>query len=249
MAVTLVAAGTLASIANNAVTQNVTIPAFTFDANAGQFVRIRAQKNSTGFTLSAPVGWTQVYHNDWDPVSGREHVVAAWVKAATNTDSGASVTVSQGAAGGFTVFSAVADVWQGADTSNLLDATAAAVLGNEPSDDVTFPAYDPTSTSCTVFADAYYAEDQTTFGASFGTPVFTLVAATEYETATGTDQSIATATAAGDGSAVGSGNTWATSSTNDNASTGILYAIRNQAVGGGSARSNHFQRRFLSLFT
>lgn len=232
--VTLVAAGTLVSIANNATGMNLTVPTFTYDAGAGQFLRIRLQKNAVGFTLSAPVGWTQVYQNDWDPVSGREHTVAAFVRAATGSDSGATIAVSQGAAGGFTVFSGVIDVWQGADTSNLLDATAAAVSENEPSDNVTFPAYDPASTDCTLFADAYYGEDQTTFAASFGTPTLTLVAATEYETATGTDQSIATATANSTGSAVSAGNTWATASTIDNASTGVLYAIRNQPAGGGS---------------
>lgn len=235
MAVTLEAAGTLATITNNATSQNVTIPTFTYDAAAGQIIRIRAMKNATGFTLSVvPSGWTTIYHNDHDPASGREHVVAGFVRAAVSDDSGKTVEVSQGAAGGFTVFAAVPDVLRGADTSNILDATAAAVLENEPSDNITFPAFDPTSTDCTLFADGFMAEDATTMAGTFGTPTFTLLAGTEYETGAGTDLTMATATAAGDGSAVSSGNTWASSSTIDNASTGVLYAIRNQAVGGGA---------------
>lgn len=231
MAATLVATGSIAAIANNAITQSVTLPTYTYDGGAGQFHLLLLQKNATAFTLSAPVGWTQVFQNDHDPVSGREHVTAAFVKAAESGDSGTSITVSQGAAGGFTVFAGVAFTFAGGNTSGLLDATAAAVLENEPSDNVTFPAYDSTSTDVTLFALGFYADDTTTFAASFGTPTFTTVA--DVETATGTDLSMAVALAAGDGSAVSAGNTWATSSAVDNASTGVLFAVVNAGGGGG----------------
>ena len=230
MAVAHKATGTLVTITNNATTLAPAIPAYTYAS--GDFHLLLVQKNATGFTFTVPAGWDQVVQNDHDPASGREHCIGAWVTPAVDGDQASTVTVTLSAANAFTVTAAKIVTLSGGNTSGLLDATAASVMENEPSDNVTFGAFDPTSTDITLVALAFMAEDATTLAASFGTPTFTNVS--ETETAAGTDLTIAVALAAGDGSAVSSGNTWASNSTLDNASTGVLFAIVNDGGGGGA---------------
>jgi hypothetical protein len=238
-----VAAGAIAAIADNTTDLSVTAPAFTFNGSAGQILLGFVMKNAVGVALSGPAGWVQVAQDEYDPTSGREHRWAIFWKAAEDGDSEAVFVFTQ-ASGGFTPFGGVIGVWDGVDGTPI-DASTPTSSGNESADAVTFAAFDPTTTDGQLIAVAFYAQDETTFAATFGTPEFTR--RIDVETSAGSDLSIAVADAATDGTAVGSGQTWASNATTDGGSSGVLFALVND-TGGASTVSNHYQRRFLSLF-
>lgn len=118
-------------------------------------------------------------------------------------------------------------------TSAERDATAVGVLSNASADNVSFPAFDPTSTENRTIYVAIYGNDLTTFAAAMSgdtNPDCTIDC--DIETNQESDATIAVTSGTNDGTAIAA-RTWASNSTTDAVSTGIVFAIVTPAAGGG----------------
>ena len=117
--------------------------------------------------------------------------------------------------------------WRGAkSTGSPLDASAAARTETAgAADNVSFPAYDPTSTSVHVIYMAYYGQDTCTFAAAMSAdtnPDCTL--RYDLENALGTDSYLSCISGESDCSAIASRNC-ASASAVDAGNTGVVFAL------------------------
>lgn len=224
MAITFVAAGALAE---NALTVDLVVAAPTL---AGDDIMICAliNKSVTANAVTPPAGWSAVIATEVNDctTAADDHQFSVYWKRAAAVDSGANFTFSK-ATDDNNLFAGVIGAWRGAKTAGSpLDATAAArTLTAAGADNVTFPAYDPTSTTVHVIFIAFYGNDATTFAAAMSADTNPdCTTRWDLETATGNDCSIACTSGDNDGSNVAS-RTWASSSTTDAGNTGVVFAL------------------------
>ena len=177
--------------------------------------------------LSAPDGtWTQLYQANGDcTTAADDHRAALFWRRALPGDAGATFTFTRSA--GTALFCGVISAWRGCEAdATPIDATA---VGSQvtvgAADNVTFPAFDPTSTSAHVLFFAFYGNDLTTFAAAMSVDT-NPDCTTRYdlETATGNDATCACTSGDSDGSNIAS-RTWASASTTDAGSTGVVLAL------------------------
>lgn len=229
MPVTFVAAGSFAGNATVA-TQAIVSPACAVD---DILICAVINKSVIANAVSPPDGtWTAVIATEVNDctLAQDDHQYSLYWKRATA--SGATFTFTK-ATDDNVLFGGVIVAYTGCPTTgNVLDATAAArteTVGAAA--DVTFPAYDPTSTDVRVVFVAYYGNDQTTFAAAMSAGVNPdCTIDVDVESATGTDCSIAVTSGTNDGTAIAS-RTWASAATVTAGNTGVVFALVAAASG------------------
>lgn len=225
MSVTFVAAGSLGSSAT--VTPiTITSPA----CNVGDLLICFLINKELNVTISAPDGtWTQIGQANGDcTTAADDHRWAIFWKTATS--SGESFSFSKSVDNNVLFMGAIA-VWRGQDASNPIDATAVGIQTTVgAADNVTFPAFDPTSTDNeTVFA-AFYGNDLTTFNAAMSADTNPdCTTRFDLESSSGNDATIAVTSGTNDGSNIAS-RTWASASSADAGNTGVVFAIKAQTL-------------------
>lgn len=178
-------------------------------------------------TMSAPDStWTQIYQADADcTTAADDHRAAIFWKRATQSDTGATFVFTKSADNNV-LYAGVISTWRGCNPFNPVDATAVgATVTVGAADNVTFPAFNPTSAEPHVIFIAFYGNDVTTFNAAMSAdvnPDCTL--RWDLETATGSDCTIAGISGTNDGSNIAS-RTWASASMTDAGSTGVVFAL------------------------
>ncbi len=223
MAVTFVAAGTLATD-TTVGTVTVTAPA----CNADDILIACIIHKALGANISPPDGtWTSIIFGDNDcTTAADDHSYAVFWKRATG--SGGSFAFANDVDDNL-LLAGVISAWRGCPTAgDPLDATAASA--NETvgaADDVTFNAFDPTSTDSHIIFIAFYGNDLTTFAAAMSSDTNPdCTTRFDLETNAGTDCTIAcTSGDTTDGSNIAS-RTWASGSTTDAGSTGVVFGLK-----------------------
>ena len=223
MAFSFVAAG---SIAGNATTttQNIVAPSLSVN---DLMIACLINKSATANTISAPAGWTQITQSTNDcTTAADDHEYAIFYKKAASGDSGATFQFSK-ATDDNVLFAGVIGAWRGQDLSNPLDTTAVGTTKTVgAADNVSFPAFDPTSTSVHVIFVAFYGNDLTTFDAAMSNDVNPdCTKRIDVESGTGNDCSIAATSGDNDGTNIAA-RTWASVSTTNAGNTGIVFAIK-----------------------
>jgi hypothetical protein len=189
-----------------------------------------------GNVMSAPDGsWTQIVQADGDcTLAANDHRYAIFWKRAVSTDSDATFRFTK-VTDDNNIYAAVIGVWTGAATSGspLDDTAAAATTTAAQTDTVSFPAFNPTGTDSHIIFVAFYGNDLTTFAAAMSNdtdPDCTI--RWDYETSADTDLTIAcTSGDTTDGANIAA-RTWASVSTTDAGSTGVVFALKTPAAGG-----------------
>ena len=200
MAVTFVGAGALATSATLA---SINISSHANTAIGDILICQLINKSVTANAFSPPDGtWTAVITtevNDCTTAADDHQYGLYWKRA---TAAGVQAFTFTKAVDDNVLFAAVISAWRGAkSTGSPLDATAAVRTETAgAADNVSFPAYDPTSTSVHVIYMAYYGNDLTTFAAAMSADT-NPDCTTRYdlESSTGNDCSLATPRAAVDG--------------------------------------------------
>lgn len=223
MPITFVAAGAFAANATLA-TQNIVAPTLV----ANDVMLACVINKALGNVISAPDGtWTQIVQDDNDcTTAADDHRFAIFWKRAAGGDSGATFAFTK-ATDDNSFFGGMIGAFRGCVTpGSPLDATAPGVQKTAAqTDDVTFPALDPTGTDVHVVFIAFYLNDLTTFAAAMSAdtnPDCTL--RWDTETATGTDCTIACMSGDNNGASIAS-RTWAAASTADAGNTGVVFAL------------------------
>ena len=225
MAVTFVGAGALAGNATVA-TQAISCHASTLtdDILICQLIN----KSVTANAFTPPDGtWSAVITtevNDCTTAADDHQYGLYWKRA---TAGGAQSFTFTKATDDNVLFAGVISAWRGALTSGSpLDATVAVRTETAgAADNVTFPAFDPTSTVAHVIYMAYYGNDLTTFAAAMSADTNPdCTKQYDLETGTGNDASLACTSGDSDGTAIAS-RTWASASTADAGNTGVVFAL------------------------
>jgi hypothetical protein len=221
MSVTFVAAGALAGNATVA-TQAIAQPTC---AVGDILICAIINKSVTANVVSPPDGsWTAVIATEVNDctTAADDHQFSLFWKIATATTGNHTFTK---ATDDNVLFAGVMVAYRGT-ASTPLDATPAARTKTAgASDNVSFPAYDPTSTDVRVIFVAYYGNDATTFAAAMSNDVNPdCTIDVDVESGTGNDCSIAITSGLNDGSNVAA-RTWASSSTIDAGNTGVVFAL------------------------
>ena len=231
-AVTFIGAGALA---DNATINSQVIATHANTAIGDILLCQLINKSVTANAFSPPDGtWTAVIAtevNDCTTAADDHQFGLYWKRA---TAAGAQNFTFTKATDDNVEFAGVISSWRGAAAVGTpLDATPAARTKTAgAADNVTFPAYDPVNTSVHVIFMAYYGNDLTAFAAAMSAdtnPDCTL--RYDLESATGTDCTLACISGDNDGTNVAS-RTWASSSTTDAGSTGVVFALVAQAATG-----------------
>jgi hypothetical protein len=221
MTITFIAAGSLAT--NNTTT---TLPVVAPACNINDILICCLMNKDVTNTISPPDGtWTQIVQgfNDATTAAAKHQYAVFWKRA---TASNGTFDFTK-ATDDNNLFCGVIGVWRGViATTDPLDATAAGVtetLSN--TDNVSFPAFDPTGTDVHVVYVAFYGFDLTTYSAAMVAnvnPACTI--RWDLETGVGTNGSISCTSGSNDGTAIAS-RTWASNSTNNAANTGVVFAL------------------------
>lgn len=231
MAVTFVGAGALAASA--------TQPSISIDCHANTaaddiLICQLINKSVTSNAFSPPDGtWTAVITTEVNDctTAADDHQYGLYWKRATAAGT-QSFTFTKNTDDNV-LFAGVISSWRGALLSGSpLDATAAVRTETAgAADNVTFPAYDPTSTSVHVIFMAYYGNDACTFNAAMSADT-NPDCTTRYdlESALGNDCNLSCTSGDNDGSNVAS-RTWASASTTDAGNTGVVFALVAQPPG------------------
>jgi hypothetical protein len=235
VAITFVGAGALAG---NATTTSQSIDCHASTLADDILICQLINKSVTANTISAPDGtWTEVITqevNDCTTAADDHEYALFWKRA---TAGGTQSFTFTKATDDNVLFAGVISSWRGAVTSGSpLDGTAAARTETAgAADNVSFPAYDPTETSVHVIYMAYYGNDLTTFAAAMSNDT-NPDCTTRYdlESSTGNDCSLACTSGDNDGANVAA-RTWASGSTTDAGSTGVVFALK-------AATSTTFER-------
>jgi hypothetical protein len=224
MAVTFVGAGSLALSATVATIS----PAAHSDTRVGDILICQLiNKSVTANAVTPPAEWQAVIAteiNDCTLAADDHQYSLYWFRATT---AGAQTYNFTKATDDNLLFAAVISSWRGArSVDSPLDATAAVRTATAAAaDNVTFPAYNPTANRVHAIFMAYYGNDLTTFAAAMSSDT-NPDCTTRYdlETATGNDCSLACTSGDNDGSNIAS-RTWASASTADAGSTGVVFAL------------------------
>jgi hypothetical protein len=225
VAVTFVGAGALAGNATLA-TQAISCHASVIPGDI--LICCLINKSVTANAFSPPDGtWTAVIAtevNDCTTAADDHQYGIYWKRA---TAAGAQSFTFTKETDDNVLFAGIIGAWRGAKSvGSPLDATAAARTETAgAADNVTFPAYDPTSTDVHVIFVAFYGNDTTTFAAAMSAdtnPDCTI--RWDEETATGTDATIACCSGDNNGAAIAS-RTWASASGTDAGNTGVVFAL------------------------
>lgn len=175
--------------------------------------------------ISAPDGtWTQIGQANGDcTTAADDHRWAIFWKTATG--SGGDFSFSKAADNNVLFMGAIA-VWTGQNAAAPIDATAVGITTTAAAgDNVSFPAFDPTSNDVEVVFAAFYGNDATTFNAAMSAdtnPDCTI--RFDLESSLGNDASIAVCSGTNNGANVAA-RTWASASGTDAGSTGVVFAI------------------------
>lgn len=237
MAVTFVAAGSLATNTTTA-TLTITAPA----CQADDILVAAVLNKAISSDIQPPDGtWTPITDNLSCNATGTadDHTLRLFWKRATG--SGGTFDFTKDIDDNL-LFCGVISAWRGALLSGSpLDATAAAnSINTTVADNVTFPAFDPTGTDSHIIFTASYGNDNTTFAAAMSSDVDPdCTTRFDLETGSGTDATIACTSGDSSGANITS-RTWASGSTEDSASIGVIFGLVPQSteapfpyIGGG----------------
>lgn len=237
MAVTFVAAGALAT---NITTTILPVVAPACAANDILIACIINKFQGAGSAILPPDGtWTAIpavgginiedLFNNCTTV-GDDHTISMYWKRATG--SGGTFNFTKDFDDNL-LFAGVISAWRGAvTTGSPLDATLAGYTQTAgAADNVSFPAFDPTEVDSHIIYMAFYGNDLTTFAAAMSADTNPdCTKRFDLETANGTDCTIAcTSGDTTDGSNIAA-RTWASASTNDAGSTGVVFALKPAVV-------------------
>ena len=195
-------------------------------------------------TISAPDGtWTQIYQANGDCTTAADDHRAAifWKLALTATADDFSFSKS---ADNNVLFAGVIARWRGQNQATPVDATAVgATVTVGAADTVSFPAFDPTSTDNETIFAAFYGNDLTTFAAAMSNDTDPdCTTRFDLETSSGNDCTIAVTSGSNSGANIPA-RTWASVSTTDAGSTGVVFAIV-ASVGVIPVRLRQFRERW-----
>ena len=223
--VTFVAAGSFAGNITVA-TQAITAPACqAYDILIAAVIN----KSVTANAVTPPdATWTAVIATEVNDctTAADDHQYSLYWHRATAADSGAAFTFTK-ATDDNVLFGGVMVAYRGAVTAGSpLDATAAARTETAgATDNVTFPAYDPTSTNNRTIFVAYYGQDVTTFAAAMSADTNPdCTKDVDVESSLGTDCSIAITSGTNDGASIAS-RTWAAVAGTTSGNTGVVFAL------------------------
>ncbi len=218
--VTWIASGAL-GVSATTTTIAVVSPA----CNVGDLLIATVVNRELTVTISAPDGtWTPVVTQANADVDGttNDHRYSVWWKTATT--SGESFTFTKSANNNIN-FCGVITAFRGHNATTPIDATAPGVSVNPTAaDNVTFTSFDPTLAGHAVFV-AFY-DNSTTFAAAMSgdtDPDCTI--RFDLETSLGNDATIAMTSGDTSGANIAA-RTWASASTTDGGSTGVVFSIR-----------------------
>jgi len=232
--ITLVNDGT--PVANNTTT-SITLTSPTGYAH-DLLIACLMNKNNTSNTISAPSGWTEIVqgHNACTTTDDSHQYAVFWKEATTNT---ADYIFTKATDDDSTFYGLIVR-YRGQDQSaNPIDATTPGVTETVGAqDNVEFPAFDPTATVNRTIFVGFYGNDQTSFAAAMNNDVNPdCTTEVNVETSTGTDASIGVCSGLNDGTNIDA-RTWATSSTVDAGSTGVVFAVKTDV---STTRSETFE--------
>jgi hypothetical protein len=202
------------ALADNATVATQAIASHASTA-VGDFLIAQIYNKSTGANVTSPPDgtWTKIIEAN---NSTSHQYTLYWKKA---TVAGAQSYTFTKATDDNVAFGGVISTWR----VTGIDATSRGVTATTSvTDNVTFPAFDPTSTIAHIAYFAFYADDLTTFTTMPAGSGLTLCY--DLETATGTDFTLACCSVNSDGSAY-AGRTWASASTADAPNTGVVLAF------------------------
>jgi len=189
MAVTFVAASTVAAVAANPPTVNLTLPAL----NGLDIIIIDISSNNiveASNEIDTPSGYTEfgTKHEVDGSAAADDRRQGTFWKRAVAADSGATVTISRQGTD-TTLLAGVASVWRGAvREGSPFDATTATNASNSATGDIiSFPAYDPVATDVHVVYTGWKADDATTALADFTNDSTTFTIRNDQEGTTGND--------------------------------------------------------------
>jgi hypothetical protein len=232
MAITFVGAG---AIAANATTASQSISCHANTLTDDILICQLLSRDDVANTISPPDGtWTEVFTQDNNDGGGSNegHQYAAFWKRAT-TGGAQSFTFTK-ATDDNLCFAGVISAWRGCKTSGSpIDATAVGITETTAqSANVSFPAFDPTSTTVHVVYLSYYNNETTGFSAAMSNdtnPDCTI----RYQlgTSEGSDCGLACTSGDNDGSSIAS-RTWNSnlSGLNDDINTGVVFALVEQGA-------------------
>lgn len=176
--------------------------------------------------ISAPDStWTEIYQANADcTTAAADHRAAIFWKRAEKLSSGDTFNFTK--ASGTVLFMGNISAWRGCNPFSPIDATAVgATVTVADNDNVTFPAFDPTSAEAHVVFVAFYGNDLTTFNAAMSSDVNPdCTTRWDNESSAGNDATIACTSGLADGSNIAS-RTWASASTADAGSTGVVFGL------------------------
>jgi len=222
MAVAFQAVG---SLATNITTQTLGVVAPTCQLN-DILVCCLINKLLTVAISPPDSTWTQIYQANGDcTTAADDHRAAIYWKRAAQSDSGATFNFTK--VSGTDLFAGVISAWRGCkEMGSPIDLTAVgATVTVGAADTVSFPAFDPRADQSQVLFVAFYGNDLTTFAAAMSVDVNPdCTNRWDLETASGSDCTIACTSGQSDGQNIAS-RTWASASTNDSGSTGVVFAL------------------------
>jgi hypothetical protein len=223
--ITFVAAGALGT-STSGTSLSVVAPTLAAD---DIMVCCIINKSVTANVISPPDGtWTAVIAQEVNncTLAADDFEYAVFWKRAGVGDSGATFNFTK-ASQDFVLFAGVIGAWRGAVASGSpLDATAAVRTNTAAqTDNVSFPAYDPTSTDVHVIYIAFYGNDLVAFSAAMSNDTNPdCTTRWSVESSIGNDCAIACTSGDNDGSSIAS-RTWASNATTDAGNTGIVFAL------------------------
>ena len=226
---TFVAAGALAT---NAAVASMAVTAPTLAAND---IMIASLVNKAlGNVISPPDGtWTEIIQDDADcNLAVDDHRFAVYWKRAASGDSGAAFTFTK-VTDDNQLFAGVISAWRGCVTTGSPIDGGAAAKTSAAADNVSFPALWPAGPNEAVVFIAFYGNDLTTFAAAMSSDTNPdCTTRFDLENSGGTDCSIACTSGPLTGAPFVGVRTWASASTTDAGSTGVVFGLKPPTVGG-----------------
>jgi len=223
MAVTFHVAG--AAVANFTTT-TLTLQTFSSVSINDILIAVLINKSTTANAISAPDGtWTQLAQGTNTGGTGGHQYAVFWKRTLIGGLESFDFTK---ATDDNSLFYGIIGAFSGAAKAPLspIDVTAVGVTETTASsDNVSFPAFDPTRTDVHVVFAALYGNDLTTFAAAMSSDTNPdCTKRFDVETSTGTDASLALTSGDNDGANIAA-RTWASASTADAANTGVVFAL------------------------
>ena len=228
-----VAAGALAT---NTTTQSMAVAVPT-GIRPGDILIAQIVNKALSIVISPPAGGTEIIQGDADcTTAADDHRAALYYKRAAPADVGASPAFTK--ASGTGLFAGVISAWRGCTRhtlvidSNFVNVTVTAGAN----DNISFPAINPLSVEAHVVYFGFYGNDLTTMNAAMSADT-NPDCTTRYdlESSAGNDVTLCCTSGNNDGASVGT-RTWATASTTDAGSTGMVIALV-----GAPALPNNYQ--------